>query len=197
MGRVYRRLNQPELAITHYKQGVSVIEDLRRELQALPPELQQMFLMAGKKGEIRAEAYRELADLLLDQGRTAEGQEVLELLKVQEIKDFTRTSAAPKEVTLIPEEAAIIKAHGSLIAFGKEVEACEATKCPERKRLKDERDDLTEAFQHTLEDLTTQFNPRLGQDKGALDLEDFPRKVGDLAGTQSEGRVDLSAGVAG
>ncbi len=185
MGRVYRQLNRPELAITNYKEGVNGIDDLRRKIQELPPELQQMFLEAGKKGETRADPYRELADLLLSQGRTAEAQEVLERLKVQELKDFTQTSAAPEEVTVTPAEAAIIKAHGNLITFGNKVEACQATKCPGLKRLKDERDDLTQAFQHTLEDLKTQFDARLSQDKGALDPEDFPRKAGDLAGTQS------------
>jgi len=180
IGRVYRELNQPELSITNYKQGVSGIEDLRRKLQDLPPELQQSFLMAGKKGETRADAYRELADLLFSQGRPAEGQEVLERLKVQELKDFTQTSAAPEEVRLTPEESAIIKAHGSLIAFGNKVADCLESGCAERDQLLNERGALTRAFLEKVKELEQQVNPRLVEDKATLDPGHFKGEAKDL-----------------
>ncbi len=182
LGRVYRELKQPELAITNFKQGVSGIDDLRLKLQGLPPELQQIFVVAGKKGETHSDAYRELADLLLAQGRAAEAQEVLERLKVQELKDFTGTSAAPEAVTRTPEEAAIIKAHGTLIAFGNTVEACQEPRCTEREldQLLDQRDALTQVFQGKVTELEQQVNPRLAKDKATLDPKDFGRKAKEL-----------------
>ena len=110
----------------------------------------------------------------------AEAQEVLERLKVQELKDFTQTSAAPKEVTLTPEEAAIIKAHGNLIAFGNKVAACQEKECAELDRLLDERSALTRVFQGKVKELEQQVNPRLGKDKATLDPKDFERKAKEL-----------------
>lgn len=39
-----------------------------------------------------ADIYRQYADLLLKQGRTLEAQQILELLKYQEVNDYLRTT---------------------------------------------------------------------------------------------------------
>ena len=56
-----------------------------------------------------ADAYRELADLLLSQGRILEAQRVLELLKAEEVKDFTRSEKKENttEVAQTPQEAEV------------------------------------------------------------------------------------------
>jgi|GEM_PF-156122 len=73
---------QPELAVVFYKQSVNVREEIRGGLQTLPRDLQQTYT------ESVAEAYRALADLLLQQDRVLEAQQVLDLLKVQELEDY-------------------------------------------------------------------------------------------------------------
>jgi CHAT domain-containing protein/tetratricopeptide (TPR) repeat protein len=75
---------QPELAIVFYKQSVNVIEEIRKDLQVLPKDLQQSYT------ETVAGIYRRLANLLLKQDRVLEAQRVLDLLKVQELDDYLR-----------------------------------------------------------------------------------------------------------
>ncbi|HEY9877677.1 MAG TPA: tetratricopeptide repeat protein, partial [Leptolyngbyaceae cyanobacterium] len=86
IARILVQQNQPELAIVYYKAGINVIASLRSTNQALPVELQQSFV------ETYASEYRPLVDLLLQQGRILEAQQVLELLKVEELRDFTRSA---------------------------------------------------------------------------------------------------------
>jgi CHAT domain-containing protein/Tfp pilus assembly protein PilF len=78
------QLNQPELAITFYKEAVNLSELIRRDITALPEDIQQSYT------ETVSNIYRELADLLLQQNRVLEAQQVLDLLKVQELDDYLR-----------------------------------------------------------------------------------------------------------
>ena len=73
---------EPELAISFYKQAVNVVESIRQDSRNLPRESQELYTATI------AFTYRNLADLLLTQGRTREAQEILELLKVQEASDY-------------------------------------------------------------------------------------------------------------
>ncbi len=81
-GDVLSLQNQPQLAIAFYKQSVNLTETIRQSLQAVPTDLQQSYT------EIVADRYRRLADLLLQQNRPSEAQQVLDLLKIQEVHDF-------------------------------------------------------------------------------------------------------------
>lgn len=74
--------NQPQLAITFYKKSVNLTEEIRQNLRVLPSAIQQSYT------ETVAERYRRLADLLLKQNRPTEAQQVLDLLKIQEVHDF-------------------------------------------------------------------------------------------------------------
>ncbi|HEY9625251.1 MAG TPA: tetratricopeptide repeat protein [Crinalium sp.] len=74
--------NQPELAIAFYKQSVNLTEAIRQDIRTLPPELQQSYTATV------SENYRRLGDLLLQQDRVLEAQQVLDLLKVQELEDY-------------------------------------------------------------------------------------------------------------
>ena len=73
---------QPTLAIVFYKQSVQVREDIRSKLKGLPTNLQETYTT------IVEDDYRALADLLLQQDRILEAQQVLDLLKVQELDDY-------------------------------------------------------------------------------------------------------------
>ncbi|NJR57728.1 MAG: tetratricopeptide repeat protein [Cyanobacteria bacterium CRU_2_1] len=76
--------NQPELAIVFLKQAVNQWEVIRNELQVLPTEQQESFT------ETVSDTYRRLADLLLQQDRVLEAQQVLDLLKIQELQEYLR-----------------------------------------------------------------------------------------------------------
>ncbi|HEY9607152.1 MAG TPA: tetratricopeptide repeat protein, partial [Allocoleopsis sp.] len=84
IGKVLAQTNQPELAIIWYKQSVNTYEAIRGNLRGLPQKQQQSY------GETIADTYRELAKLLLQQDRVLEAQEVLDLLKLQELEDYLR-----------------------------------------------------------------------------------------------------------
>jgi len=81
---VYALEKQPGLAIFFGKQAVNTLQGMRATLSPLDRELQRGFL-ANKAG-----VYRDLADLLIQQGRLAEAQHVLGMLKEEEFFDFVR-----------------------------------------------------------------------------------------------------------
>jgi CHAT domain-containing protein len=96
--------HQPRLAIFYGKQAVNVFQGIRGALRPLAQELQEGFLTA------RAPVYRELAEVLIAEGRLLEAQQVLDLLKEEEYLDFVRrdataTAALQGRATLTPEEA--------------------------------------------------------------------------------------------
>lgn len=76
------------LSIYWGKQAVNTVQSLRGRLTGLAPELQRAFL-TDKRG-----AYTRLADQLIAAGRLAEAQEVLAMLKEEELYDFTVRSGA-------------------------------------------------------------------------------------------------------
>ncbi len=82
-GRVYGQLGtilvaqeKPELAVVFYKQAINIHENIRNQ--------------EGKKSllENPETFYRNLADLLLQQERIFEAQQVLDLLKIQELDNY-------------------------------------------------------------------------------------------------------------
>ncbi len=102
MGFVLEQQNKVELAIIFYKQSVNVTESIRKNIQRLSSSQQQSYT------ETVAETYRRLADLLLQQNRVFEAQQVLDLLKVQELDDYLNNVRGNEQtsqgVELLPEE---------------------------------------------------------------------------------------------
>jgi CHAT domain-containing protein/tetratricopeptide (TPR) repeat protein len=77
------RIAQPSLAIYYGKQAINTLQSLRGNLNN----------SAGADASFidgAAPAYRHLADLLMKQGRLSEAQQVLAMLKEQELFDFTQ-----------------------------------------------------------------------------------------------------------
>ncbi|MEM6432583.1 MAG: tetratricopeptide repeat protein [Cyanobacteria bacterium P01_D01_bin.115] len=142
LGKLLADQNQPDLAIVFLKSSVAVRESIRTTLGTLNTELQQSFTdrVAG--------TYRLLANLLLEQGRIPEAQQVLDLLKLEELREFTNTRATwtGTELAYTDVEQPVIDAHGSLIALGSAILTCEDTNCPELDRLYDQRDALTAQY---------------------------------------------------
>ncbi|NEQ70723.1 MAG: CHAT domain-containing protein, partial [Symploca sp. SIO2D2] len=176
LARVYRDLNLPLTAITHYKQAVNGLEQIRRNLKGLPTELQESFLQAvqGLERSQKADIYRELADLLLSQDRILEAQQVLELLKVQELQEFTRSQGEqPEDIPLNPTEGTIQTKSNSLIAFGQEIYQCEQQRCNQLSQLRDRRDVLVREFDQQIQVIEQEFRQRRSQEPTTLNPGDF------------------------
>jgi CHAT domain-containing protein len=142
--------NNTELAIVFYKQAVNEIETVRQDLRQLPKQQQEAYT---RKVE---DIYRRLADLLLAQGRILEAQQALELLKIQEIRNYTRNASAGEQTSGVatnPVETQVLQTHGTLIAFGQKVADCEQSKCNQLSQLLDQREALSTEFNRAVEAL--------------------------------------------
>ncbi|MBW4520441.1 MAG: tetratricopeptide repeat protein [Scytolyngbya sp. HA4215-MV1] len=166
LGLLLEKQNQPQLAIAFYKQSVNVTESIRRDLKTLSRQEQETYTQTV------ATTYRALADLLLAQGRILEAQQVLELLKVQELQNFTRESnlgARLAGVVLNPIEEKILQQHGTLIAFGQQIETCKQTRCDRLSQLNDQLQALTQEYNQTVETLEKEIRQRRAEDDAFLD----------------------------
>ena len=88
LGRWHQGQGQAELAIFHLKQAVNLTQQLRLGARTLDAGTQQS-LARGVESR-----YRRLAELLVQQGRLPEAEQVLNLLKERERRDFVRGDAA-------------------------------------------------------------------------------------------------------
>jgi CHAT domain-containing protein/Tfp pilus assembly protein PilF len=95
-----QRGTQPALATFYGKEAVNLLQQVRGNIQGLDKELQSSFLAS------KDNYYHGLADLLIDQGRLPEAEQVLDLLKQQEYRDYTRGNQANVlgAATLTPAE---------------------------------------------------------------------------------------------
>ncbi len=167
LGNTLAKQQQPELAIVFYKQSVSVRETIRGDLRKLPRESQESYTQTV------AGTYRALADLLLAQGRVLEAQQVLELLKIQELRNYTRDTRAGGETKGAPLnaiEAPVIPPFDNLIALGIKLTTCEGQKpyCADRDQLRSQRNQATNQFSQQADRLRTLA--RQGRDKDPAQL---------------------------
>ncbi len=169
LGRVYADLKQPNVAITHYKEAINRIEEVRSGIKLLTPDLQASFLESivdFDNGKI-ADTYRELAELLITQGRQAEAQQVLDLLKIQEIRDFasgtTGTTAKP-QLTITESEKKIQTKSESIIALSTRISECEKTDCKEKSQLNDKLTALLTQFNRDLDEIEKEIGDRMKTD---------------------------------
>ena len=81
------------LAVLFGKQAIDRFQQVRRNIAELDKEAQQSFLKS------KEDYYRELAGLLISQGRLPEAQQVLDLLKLEEYSDFTQHRGDAGSVT--------------------------------------------------------------------------------------------------
>ena len=120
IGDTLSALEQPELAIFFLKQSVNQYEAIRSDIRGLSTDQQQSF------ADTIASTYRRLADLLLQQNRVLEAQQILDLLKVQELDDYLGTvrGEPDAQITILRPEAAILDKYQeiqqSVIALNRE-----------------------------------------------------------------------------
>ncbi|MBD2206595.1 tetratricopeptide repeat protein [Calothrix sp. FACHB-1219] len=181
LGRVYADLNQPNTAIPYYKEAINRIEEVRRGIKLLTPELQASFLQTTVDfGSVKTEdIYRQLADLLSSQGREAEAQQVMELLKIQELNNFARETTGTSKITnleLSNTEKQIITKHGTLIAFGNQLAECKKNKCSQLSNLITQHRQLTEEFNSLIENLKNPKNSEVDKSR----IKDVYDRTDDL-----------------
>jgi CHAT domain-containing protein len=80
---------QPDIAIFFGKEAVNKLQQLRGNLAGSGDEAQQAFVSAAEVKSV----YRSLADLLAAQSRLSEAQQVLAMIKEQELYEFSQRTA--------------------------------------------------------------------------------------------------------
>jgi hypothetical protein len=82
--KYFREQQQPETAIFFGIAGVNAYQAIRKNIAGLDKDVQAGFVQS------KSPAYRELAELLVQMDRLGEAEQVLDLLKEQELKEIVR-----------------------------------------------------------------------------------------------------------
>jgi CHAT domain-containing protein/tetratricopeptide (TPR) repeat protein len=155
--------NQNPLAIVLYKQSVIQYEVIRKGLAPLPKDQQESYTKTV------SQTYRNLADLLIQNDRLLEAQQILGLLKLQEIKDYsptTRNALQENEVKLSEVEQEIAKKYGTLIAFRQKLDQCQGKiNNADCEKLDRDRDEQGKALNDFLASLKSQVIDRCQKDQ--------------------------------
>ncbi|MGB3494302.1 MAG: CHAT domain-containing protein [Elainellaceae cyanobacterium] len=168
IGHLFREQDQVELAILFFKESVHVRQMIREGMANLERDLRESYV------ETVADDYRALAELLLQQDRILEAQEVLDLLKVQELNDYLHdvrgnaTTASGVEFWQ-PEQEILERFNAQqqqAIDLGQELTALR--QIPEGDRTPTQQQRIDELVQLE-EDLNRQFNDFIDSDE-ILDL---------------------------
>jgi CHAT domain-containing protein/tetratricopeptide (TPR) repeat protein len=170
---LFRMSGNSRLAVSFGKKAVNEFQALRSEIKGMSKDARSSYL---KKVE---SAYRDLADLLVEEGRLAEAQEVLAMLKEEEVFDFVRRDASDidklnKRADLREDERKALEGFDSIAGriaavgeeFGKLKEKQagladgQKLSADEQKRLDDlgsELEQVNRVFQVFLRELSDEF----------------------------------------
>jgi CHAT domain-containing protein/tetratricopeptide (TPR) repeat protein len=174
LGELFAKLKQPELAILFYKQSVNLRESIRKDIRELSKEEQKSYLSTVEKD------YRALADLLLKQDRILEAQQVLDLLKVQELSDYLKTvrgnSQTSQGVDLQRPEQNIIALAGEL----------------NQLQQKDREGKLNETEQQRLSQLVQAERDQNKQFNAFLDSPQIKKLITELRRNEDNQNVDIA-----
>ncbi|WP_072620546.1 tetratricopeptide repeat protein [Spirulina major] len=173
IGRIFADQNQPEVAIIFLKESVRIRETIRTDNHQLDEQLRQSYVTTIEH------TYRFLADLLLTQARIPEAQQVLDLLKLQELRDFTNTRAtftSNGEIRYTDPEQAVLNDHNSLIALGTTILTCQDQNCNEIDRLHAQRESLKRQYNAQVAEFTATIRANRANDE---EFQDPERLSGD------------------
>ena len=92
----FRKQNRPEEAIFFGLEAVNSYQQIRKNISGLDKDLQAGFAQS------KAGAYRQLAELLIEAGRLGQAEQILDLLKEQELKDLVPGSVAGATTDIEP-----------------------------------------------------------------------------------------------
>jgi CHAT domain-containing protein/Flp pilus assembly protein TadD len=117
----YKSTGDRSLAIFYGKQAVNKYQNLRQGIQSLDAQTQKRYLKSIEN------TYRQLADLLIEQGNFAQAEQVLRMLKEEEYFDFVRrdsneTINLEQRVNLSEKEKNLLERYTSLANRLSEIE---------------------------------------------------------------------------
>ena len=192
--RLLGKQGRREAAIFYAKQAVNTTQGLRRDAATIDKETLEAY-----QGKV-APVYKYLSNLLIEAGRLSEAQQVLDLLKQEEYKDYTVRNAgdgddASARATLTSVEAALDTRYRDaaepLARFGVERGALLDKKLRTREEesrlatLDQELEKAGEAFQKAIDDIHKELfakrPDKVEQVKEAQGLQEDLRELG--AGT--------------
>jgi CHAT domain-containing protein/Tfp pilus assembly protein PilF len=157
IGTLLEKQKKTDLAIVFYKQAVTLSEDLRQGLKIFVQKEQDAYTKTIE------ETYRALANLLLQQNRVLEAQQVMDLLKVQELDNYlhnVRGKDSPRSsLDILRPEQQILEKYNALqqtaIELGKEL--VQLRRVPEADRTQAQKQRIIKLVQ-LQDDLNRQFN---------------------------------------
>ncbi|MEO1430783.1 MAG: CHAT domain-containing protein [Cyanobacteria bacterium J06633_8] len=188
IGDILKIQNQPKLAIVFFKKSVQIFEEHRNlNLKLLDDAKQAQDKDSFKKSEeshtkILAPIYRSLADLLIQQDRILEAQQVLDLLKVRELKDYLRdVRGSGEELVILRPEKEILQKYNELqtsaIALGQEL--IKLRKIPESRRTRTQNQRIAELVKIQTE-FNQQFNEFIESKQVVALLDQLNRKAYEM-----------------
>lgn len=167
MSELSAKMKQPDIAILFGKMAINTLQEQRGRLQDMDTGLQKSFLATI------ASHYKDLASLLIEQGRLPEGQQVMSMLKEEEFFNYIRRDATADSratrAALTPFEteqfAAYQQTGGHMAALGREAAAIREVKPYQRSaeqkarlmQLEIEISEAAKAFQLSLEQIRKAF----------------------------------------
>ena len=177
---------RPALAIYYGKQSVNLLQQVRSNIQGLDKPLQSTFVLS------KAVFYRDLADLLIAQGRLPEAQQVLDLLKQQEYSDYVRGAGtdALSPLTLTPAEQQAAqdyeKSTGQIVALSQQWTELKnmSTRTPEQEKQLKEISQQLDAADDGLDKYYGRLYVLFGKDSAANDR--LTRVKGDVSSLQAQ-----------
>jgi CHAT domain-containing protein len=190
LARVYQDEGKLETAILTYKQAINKNEEqVRKFIPGVPEWLQESFPKAVQDitGLGAIAVSRTLTNLLISQNRMAEAQQVLELAKGQELREYTgkNTPGSPtQKVIASPAEDKILAEYGSFINFGYRLDECQQTRCSELPQLLAKRKSLTEPYYQALQQLETELRKNRNSDPAFVDPNELAQKAKEIVDAQ-------------
>ena len=164
---------QPELAILFYKQSVNVRESIRKDIRGLSKDEQKSYLSTVEN------TYRNLAALLLKQDRILEAQQVLDLLKVEELNEYLRNVRGNEKTA---QGTDFQRPEQTIIALGNEL--------ADLQKL-DRESKLDTSKQQRLAYLTNQESDRTQQFNAFLKSPEIQKQIEELRRIEKSQNVDI------
>ncbi|HUR98298.1 MAG TPA: CHAT domain-containing protein, partial [Pyrinomonadaceae bacterium] len=163
-------LGNGRLAVVYGKQAINRFQELRSAIRGLSADVRKKYLTSIEG------TYRQVADMLIEQGRLAEAEEVLAMLKEEEAFEYQRRddqiarellqtaslSTSEKNAIagyekLAEQITALAREYGELDRERLEYEEGKFPKQARLDELEKQRSDATVAFQKYLEQLKVEF----------------------------------------
>ena len=174
LGDVLSKAKRPELAILFYKQSINVREAIRKDISKLDKDIQKSYLATVEN------TYRNLADLLLKQDRILEVQQVLDLLKVEELNEYLRT---PTRSSQTEQGTELRTQEKTFIALAIELDELQKRKLA---------NSITAAEQERLNKLVKSEQEQQNQFIAFLDSDPVQKLVDELRLKEKQQNVDIT-----